>query len=119
MRTATSVPTSIALLPSLLAVQWNGTIRVPHRTAPSPRGSSNSATVPSTVVAPTGTKSSGPAGSEGVMGTPSMDDLGQGELDDVGGTPVPQRRDEHVDLRLADHGLHGEAATAEQFGHRR
>jgi len=50
MRTATTVPTSMRRLPSVMAVQWKGTNRSPHPTRPTPRGSSNSSTVPIWVV---------------------------------------------------------------------
>ena len=40
------VPTSMVREPSVMAVQWNGTDRSAQRTTPTPRGSSNSTTVP-------------------------------------------------------------------------
>jgi hypothetical protein len=98
MRTATSVPTAMVRLPSVMAVQWNGTERSAQRTTPTPRGSSNSVTVPTRVAGPAGTRSAGPVGSGGVTGGASVDDLRQGELDDVGRPAVAQLGDQHVDL---------------------
>ena len=49
----------------------------------------------------------------------SVDDLGQGQLDDVGGPPVLQGRDEHIDLRLGDDRLHREPSPAEELRDRR
>ena len=119
MRTATMAPASMVRVPSVMAVQWKATIRSSKRTTPTPRRSSNSATVPTNVALPTGSRSAEPFGSGGVTRVPSVHDLRQGQFDDVRSTPVAQFGNEHIDLRLTDHGLDGESTTTEEFGHGR
>lgn len=106
-------------VPSVIAVQWNATERSAQRTTPTPRRSSNAVTVPTNVACPTGSRSPGPVGSGGVTESASMNDLRQGQFDDVGGPPVAQLGNQDIDLRFADHGLDREPTSAEQLGHRR
>ena len=47
----------------------------------------------------------------------SVDDLGQGQFDDVGGPPVLEGRDQYVDLRLRHHRLDGEPSSSEELRH--
>src|SRR6188768_3515947 len=74
-----------------MAVQWKKCSAPPSAvTVPKPAGPSNSVTIPVT----------------------SVDDLGQRELDDVGGAAVLELGDQRVDVPLRHHGLHREAAVA-------
>ena len=58
---ATTAPTSIRRDPSVMAVQWKGSVRPrPNSTVPRPLSSSNAATSPTSGVSPTGGSAKGP-----------------------------------------------------------
>ena len=54
-----------------------------------------------------------------VVARPSVDDLGDRQLDDVGGALVLQRRDQDVDVGLGHHRLHRVARVPRELRHRR
>ena len=113
---ATTVPTSIRREPSVIAVQWKASWRPgPYSTMPRPRASLNSVTSPSSGLPPIGRRSCSPVQMVGIDEAPSVHDLRQGQFDDVHGATILECRDQHVDLGLRHHRLHGESPPAEQF----
>src|SRR3954447_19884265 len=93
----TTAPTSMVRLPPAIWVQWKNRRRPSSpSTNPKPLSASKSATLPR-----------------------SVDNLRQGELDDVARSRVLQRRDERVDLRLGHDRLDRVGLGAEQLRDRR
>src|SRR3954451_16486889 len=89
----TTAPTSMVRLPPDIWVQWKNRRRPSSpSTNPKPTSASNSATRPR-----------------------SVDNLRQGELDDVARPGVLERRDERVDLGLRHDSLHRVGLGAEQL----
>src|SRR5262245_20868394 len=95
-----------------MAVQWNQcSVPPPSRTVPQPLPSSKATTTPA--------RSAPPCPRDMSVTVGSVDDLGDRELDDVGGADVLERGDQRVDRVLGDDRLDGEPGAAVELVDRR